>query len=111
MQANHIPTSHQDSALNDENKLDSLTCCLNSLPSLKEPVTTLPMLIHICHMHLTLHNPPLALYCPLQDTCMSNHTHLGTSSGVQLVLVNGQLHHFSMTSLSCVMQHGEPTVG
>ena len=41
---------------------------------------------------------------------MTNHTHLGTSSGVQLVLVNGQLHHFSMTVPSCPVQHGETIV-
>ena len=61
-----------------------------------------------CTSHCTTHHWP---YCSLQDTCMSNHTHLGTSSGVQLVLINGQLHHFSMTVLSCPVQHGESTVG
>ena len=60
-----------------------------------------------CTSHCTTHHWP---YCSLQDTCMSNHTHLGTSSGVQLVLVDGQLHNFSMTVLSCHMQHGETMV-
>ena len=57
----HHMSKQKDLVLNDKNKLDSLTCCLNSMPSLNEPVSTLPMFLHICHMHLTLHKPPLAL--------------------------------------------------
>ena len=34
------------------------------------------------------------------------HTHLVTSSGVQLVLLNDELHHFSMAIPSCPVDHG-----
>ena len=37
-------------------------------------------------------------------------THLGTSSGVQIVVVDQKLNHFSMAFLSCKVQHGEPEV-
>ena len=34
------------------------------------------------------------------------HTHLVTGSGVQLVLINDKLHHFSMAVPSCPVDHG-----
>ena len=33
------------------------------------------------------------------------HTHLGTSSGVQFVLVDDEFHYFSMSFHSCPVQH------
>ena len=34
------------------------------------------------------------------------NTHLVTSIGVQLVLIDHKLHHCSMTCISCTVQHG-----
>ena len=95
--------------LNDKNKLESCTCCLNSChhPMNLSQLCPCSYTSVTCTSHCTTHHWP---YCPLQNTCMSYHTHLDTSSGVQLVLVNGQLHNFSMTVLSCHMQHGETIV-
>ena len=37
-------------------------------------------------------------------------THLGTSSGVQIVVIDQKLNHFSMAFSSCQVQHGELVV-
>ena len=49
---------------------------------------------------------PAALY--KIPACLT--THLGTSSGVQFILIDQKLDHFSMAFLSCQVEHGEPEV-
>ena len=76
---------------------------------LNEPVSIPPMFIHIYHMSPSITQPttgPTAL-CKT-PACLN--THLGTRIGVQLVVINGNPHHFSMAELSCIVQHGETEV-
>ena len=62
-------------------------------------------LITYNNCHITQHtNGPRLLGAPTVPA------HLAMSSGVQLVHINGQLHHFSMTVPSCPVQHGETIV-
>ena len=69
---------------------------------LNEPVSIPPMFIHINPMSPSITQPttgPTAL-CKT-PACLT--THLGMRIGVQLVLIDGNPHHFSMAELSCTV--------
>ena len=66
-------------------------------------------LVTCMHSHHTTHNP-LQTINVLHRTPEGTptglvHTHHVTSSGVQFVLVDDEFHHFSMSFLSCPVQH------
>ena len=71
-------------------------------------------LVTCMHSHHTTHNP-LQTINVLHRTPEGTptglvHTHLVTSSGVQLVLVNNETYDISMTVLSCPVQYTVPII-
>ena len=71
-------------------------------------------LVTCMYSHHTTHNPLQTinvLHRTPEGTLIGLvHTHLVTSSGVQLVLINNEPHDISMTVLSCPVDHTVPSV-
>ena len=86
--------THTNINIHTQTQLTPLVTCMHSHHTTHNPLQTINVL------HRTPEGTPIGLV----------HTHLVTSSGVQLVLINDELHYFSMAIPCCQVDHTVPTV-
>ena len=91
----------------------STHCCHPNESHPLQPHSPAP-LVTCMHSHHTTHNPLQTInvlhWTPEGTPIGLVHTHLVTSSGVQLVLINNETHDISMTVLNCTVDQSVPTV-